>query len=120
VISGGCAAEKELSKENSDRSLLKTNPLHVVIHRDGQAQATLEAAALDHIPAVSSFHASAETVNTDPVANFGLVSSFRHSLFPFVPKLYRNIPVGYSLTVCDQKISKKYLPAFFLNLHNED
>ena len=46
----------------------------------GQAVATVQAAAFEHLSSVSSGHALAETMYTHTAADLGLVRSFRHKL----------------------------------------
>ncbi len=57
---------------------LPVDALDVVVHLDGQAMASLQAAALQHQPTAPRRHAGAEAMPSQATANFGLISPFRH------------------------------------------
>jgi hypothetical protein len=59
---------------------LPANSLGMIIHRDGQAAAATQAAALENLTPVRGGHTLAETVDTQAAMNMGLVGSFgRHA-----------------------------------------
>ena len=59
---------------------LPVDLLDVLVHLGGQAMTTFLAAALEHFAPTLGGHASAESVNARPTANFRLIGSFWHDL----------------------------------------